>query len=130
MVRRSAAEQVGWLDEGYFIYVEEVDWCWRFRQAGWEIWCVPEARIVHYEARSTQQFRDRMFVELWSARRYYFKKYHSSIYNAAVSMTVRRGMARLARQARAQASAGMLPAESLASQLKAYAAITRMYEAN
>jgi len=48
VVRRSAAETIGLLDEGYFMYFEEVDWCHRFLRAGLECWLVPSARIIHH----------------------------------------------------------------------------------
>ncbi len=50
--RREVWEQVGPLDEGYFMYSEDVDWCWRLSQAGWERWYLPGATVVHHEAGS------------------------------------------------------------------------------
>jgi len=47
-VRREAIEKVGVLDEGFFLYVEDIDWCYRMRQQGWKTWWVPEAEIVHH----------------------------------------------------------------------------------
>ncbi len=49
LVRRQALEQVGLLDEGYFLHCEDLDWCMRFRQAGWEILFVPDAVALHYK---------------------------------------------------------------------------------
>jgi GT2 family glycosyltransferase len=48
VVRNSAMRQVGPLDEDYFMHCEDLDWCMRFRQHGWRILFVPEARVVHY----------------------------------------------------------------------------------
>lgn len=53
MVRREVFEQVGFLDEGFFLYFEEVDFCVRARAAGWEVWFVPGSRVVHLEGAST-----------------------------------------------------------------------------
>jgi N-acetylglucosaminyl-diphospho-decaprenol L-rhamnosyltransferase len=47
LVRREAAEQVGFFDEDYFLFSEEVDWCWRFRQAGWKTFFFPGAEVAH-----------------------------------------------------------------------------------
>ncbi len=47
LVRRSALEQVGVLDEGYFIHCEDLDWCYRFLRAGWKIMFVPNVAITH-----------------------------------------------------------------------------------
>jgi N-acetylglucosaminyl-diphospho-decaprenol L-rhamnosyltransferase len=47
-VRRKAIDDVGLLDEGYFLYVEDIDWCYRMHQKGWRVCWVPEAEIVHH----------------------------------------------------------------------------------
>jgi len=46
-VRRAAIDQVGPPDPSYFLFSEEVDWCWRFHEAGWTVVFTPEARCVH-----------------------------------------------------------------------------------
>ncbi len=51
MVRRTAIEDVGLLDENYFLYWEDLDWCYRMRQAGWTVHRIPEARAIHVQAR-------------------------------------------------------------------------------
>lgn len=53
MVRRTAFEEVGLLDERYFMYTEEVDWCHRIHNAGWDVYIVPSARIVHVDGGSS-----------------------------------------------------------------------------
>jgi N-acetylglucosaminyl-diphospho-decaprenol L-rhamnosyltransferase len=47
LVRREAVEEVGPADEEFFLFSEETDWCYRFRQAGWEVWFTPDAEFVH-----------------------------------------------------------------------------------
>jgi GT2 family glycosyltransferase len=47
LVRREAVEEVGPLDESYFLFSEETDWCYRFRQAGWSVWFLLEAEFAH-----------------------------------------------------------------------------------
>jgi GT2 family glycosyltransferase len=47
LVRREAIEQVGPPDTSYFLFSEEVDWCWRFREAGWSVVFTPDAQCVH-----------------------------------------------------------------------------------
>lgn len=51
MVRRAAIETVGLLDESYFLYWEDLDWCYRMRQAGWTVHRIAEARAIHIQAR-------------------------------------------------------------------------------
>lgn len=54
LVRRTAIEQVGMLDEGYFMHCEDLDWCVRFGQAGWKVLFVPQAQAVHKRGRSSR----------------------------------------------------------------------------
>jgi GT2 family glycosyltransferase len=49
LVRRKALENVGLLDEKYFLHCEDLDWCMRFRQAGWKILLVPNVEVVHHQ---------------------------------------------------------------------------------
>lgn len=100
MIRREVAERVGWLDEKFFIYCEEIDWCIRVKRAGWQIWCVPQAEIVHHEAQSTRQHRDAMFVELWRARFRLFEKHYSRGFHWTARQIVRAGLWNAARKAR------------------------------
>lgn len=52
MVRKAAMDQVGLLDEDYFMYGEDIDWCYRFHQAGWKIYYVPTTEIIHFRGES------------------------------------------------------------------------------
>jgi len=92
MVRREAVERVGLMDEGFFIYCEEIDWCIRFKKAGWRIYCVPAAEVVHHVARSTSQFREAMFVELWKSRYRLFTKHRSPASVKLLRLIVSAGM--------------------------------------
>jgi len=53
LVRRDALQQVGPLDEGYFMHCEDLDWCMRFRKAGWQILFVPDVAIMHHKGGSS-----------------------------------------------------------------------------
>ena len=66
LVRRTAMEEVGLMDEAYFIYAEEADWCYRFWQAGWRCLFTPCAQIIHLDggSKSTSQVSVKMFVQL------------------------------------------------------------------
>ena len=55
MVRRKVIDEVGLLDEGFFMYSEEVDWCRRIKQAGWRIVYLPVARVIHHGGQSSKQ---------------------------------------------------------------------------
>lgn len=47
LIRRKVVEEVGLIDEDYFMYVEEVDYCWRVKKAGWQVWFLPQWSVVH-----------------------------------------------------------------------------------
>jgi N-acetylglucosaminyl-diphospho-decaprenol L-rhamnosyltransferase len=120
LVRRATIEQVGGMDEQFFMYCEEVDWAMRMWHAGWEIYCVPAAEVVHYAGQSTRQFRDAMFVALWRSRFRLFAKHYGSTYNWAVRRIVRLGLWREETQARRRAQAGLMAGDEVAGRLSAY----------
>lgn len=76
MLRREAIEQVGLLDEDYFMYSEEVDLCYRLRKAGWGINWLPEARVVHHGGQSSKQVPIESFLHLYRGKITYFRKHH------------------------------------------------------
>jgi GT2 family glycosyltransferase len=82
-VRRAAADAVGLFDEGYFMYVEEVDWCYRFKRAGWEVWHCPDALAVHHGGRSTGQRPAAMRDALRRSRWRFYRKYRSPAFRLA-----------------------------------------------
>jgi N-acetylglucosaminyl-diphospho-decaprenol L-rhamnosyltransferase len=127
LVRREVAEQVGWLDDKFFIYCEEIDWAVRIKRAGWQIWCVPQAEIVHHEAQSTRQFRDAMFVELWCARKRLFDKHYSRAFLWTARWIVRAGLWKEAHQARAAARVGGVTQDELEKRLGAYEQVAGLF---
>lgn len=76
LIRREVLDQVGLLDEQYFIYSEEIDLCYRIQQAGWSLYWVPQAQIIHYGGQSTQQVAAEMFIHLYQSKLRYFRKHH------------------------------------------------------
>jgi N-acetylglucosaminyl-diphospho-decaprenol L-rhamnosyltransferase len=76
LVRRAAAEQVGWLDPAFFVYSDETDLCKRLRDAGWGILFVPQARALHHDQLSTDApAMRRRIVEFHRGRDLYFRKH-------------------------------------------------------
>ena len=84
LVRREAAEEVGWLDPAFFVYSDEVDFCRRLRDAGWATLFVPSAQAVHHEGLSTGTVPERRIVEFSRNRDRYMRKHHSAAAAAAV----------------------------------------------
>ncbi len=74
MVRRDAWGQVGLLDEDYFLFLEETDWCYRMKRAGWKIYHVPQAEVYHFQGKSAETDKERARVEYFRSRYHFFKK--------------------------------------------------------
>lgn len=74
VVRRDALEQVGLLDEDYFIFLEETDWCYRMKRAGWKIYHIPQAQVFHFQGKSAETVKKRARVEFYRSRYHLFKK--------------------------------------------------------
>lgn len=68
MARGSLFRQIGGFDENYFMYCEEMDWCLRVHEAGWQIVAVPGATITHLEGQSSRQVRWVSLERLWRSR--------------------------------------------------------------
>jgi N-acetylglucosaminyl-diphospho-decaprenol L-rhamnosyltransferase len=80
LVRREAAEQVGWLDPDFFVYSDETDFCKRLHDAGWTILFVPQARAVHHDQLSTDAAAmRRRIVEFHRSRDLYFRKHRMPV---------------------------------------------------
>lgn len=84
LVRRKVFEEVGLLDEAYFMYFEEVDFCLRSARAGWECWYVPASRVVHLVGQASgvtdPRLRKRRPAYWFESRRRYFVKNHGGLY--------------------------------------------------
>jgi N-acetylglucosaminyl-diphospho-decaprenol L-rhamnosyltransferase len=78
LVRRSAAEQVGYLDPDFFVYSDEVDFARRLRDVSWYSVYVPAAEAIHHEQLSTDAVPKRRIVEMSRNRDLYMRKHHSA----------------------------------------------------
>lgn len=79
MARREVYEQIGGLDEAYVMFSEEMDWCRRAKDAGWDVVYVGSARITHHGGKSTDQVVARRHIYFQESKLRYFRKYHGSI---------------------------------------------------
>lgn len=86
MTRREAIEQVGPMDESFFMYSEELDWCRRFREAGWRVVYLPTAQIVHHEGKSSEQVVAARHIHFQTSKVRYFHKYHGRIVAEALRL--------------------------------------------
>ncbi len=76
--RRAVYEQIGGLDERFFMYSEELDWCKRAKDAGWRVVYFPNARVLHHEAKSSDQVRAQRDIYFHSSKVRYFKKHRGN----------------------------------------------------
>jgi GT2 family glycosyltransferase len=79
LVRREALQDVGVLDERFFMYGEDLDWCYRFRSKRWRVLFYPEAKAVHYGGGSSSAAPERFFIEMQRADLQYWLKHHGSV---------------------------------------------------
>ena len=92
LIRREALTQVGPWDEGYFLHCEDLDWCMRFRQAGWKILFVPDARVVHHQGTCS---RSRPFFVEWHKHKgmiRFYRKFFQEDYPGVLMLMVSMGV--------------------------------------
>lgn len=87
LVRREALAQVGLLDEGYFMYCEDSDWALRFRRAGWSLYHVPAATMLHHHGASSRECRAEMIAAYKLAAGRYFRL-HDGALNARLAHAI------------------------------------------
>lgn len=75
LIRRETWQAVGPFDRQFFMYSDEVDWCYRCHRAGWEIHYLPQAQIIHYEKGASRLVQDKTRVRFHRSRILYYKKY-------------------------------------------------------
>jgi len=77
MVRGEVIEQIGFLDEKYFMYAEDLDWALRAKQAGWKVYYCPHVTVLHYKRRSSEQNPRRARYEFWRAMYVFYRKHYA-----------------------------------------------------
>jgi GT2 family glycosyltransferase len=77
LVRKKAIKQVGLMDETYFVYGDDPDWCYRFHKNGWKILFTPEPEIIHYGGQTTKQMTGKFRLQL-SGSSLIFMRLHRS----------------------------------------------------
>jgi GT2 family glycosyltransferase len=120
LFRRETVEQTHGFDLDYRMYVEEIDWCMRIRRAGWPLYCVPSAEIVHFEGQSTRQVRPEMVEALWRSRFLLFERYYSRAFCRAARRVVRAGFHTRIAQTRAALARGEMADQDAGEMMEAY----------
>jgi GT2 family glycosyltransferase len=79
LIRREVWDALGGLDERYFFFLEETDFCVRARQNGWKVYHLPQVEIWHEQGRSAAQTPLAARIEYWRSRYLYFQKHHGRV---------------------------------------------------
>jgi len=93
VVRRQALEQVGLLDDGYFMHCEDLDWCKRFELGGWQVGFVNEASVVHAKGVSSRSRPVRVQWSLHRGMNRFFNKFYRQSYSLPTRTLVKLGIA-------------------------------------
>jgi N-acetylglucosaminyl-diphospho-decaprenol L-rhamnosyltransferase len=128
-VRSAAINDIGGMDDGYFMYCEEMDWALRLHEAGWAVFAVPTAHVTHHEGQSSRQVRWEAFERLWRSRFRFYAKHASHYppgYRLLLRLLVRLGAGWRSRQARQRFAHGEANGQEIARELDAYAQITHL----
>lgn len=88
LARSAAIRQIGMLDESFWLYGEETDWCQRMKQAGWSIHFTPRAEIIHHGGASTNQLSGWILHQLWGAKLQFTGKHRSPTHHALCSAAI------------------------------------------
>lgn len=128
-VRSATIRQIGGLDEGYFMYCEEMDWALRMQEAGWGVYIVPWVNVTHFEGQSSRQVRWPAFVELWRSRLRFYGKHADRYplwYLWLVRGLLRSGLAWRSRAIRRAFASGEVSGEAAGDALDAYRTVQQL----
>ena len=92
LIRRRATKQVGLMDERFFMYSEETDWCYRVKQAGWEICYCTDAEITHLGGQSTKRVSVQMKTELFRSKLRFFRTHYGTMQAGILRTLVQSGL--------------------------------------
>ena len=92
-MRAEALNEVGLLDETFFMYGEDIDLCYRIKKAGWKIIYYGESKITHLKGASSKKQKNKLIYEFYRAMYIYYKKHHASESSFLVNIVVYIGIA-------------------------------------
>lgn len=105
MVRKEAGEEVGWWDEDYFWYGEDIDFCYNLKQKGWEIYYLPQVSILHYKgasggikketlgiSKASEETKIRATKARFNAMRIFYRKHYTKKYPSFLTWLVLKGV--------------------------------------
>ena len=78
--RREVIDKVGHLDESFFMYGEDLDWCYRIREAGWKIYYLPDTKIIHFKGESSKKSDKDLIIQFYRAMKLFVEKHYHNRY--------------------------------------------------
>ena len=94
-IRKDALDQIGLLDETFFMYGEDIDLCYRIKHGGWKIIYYGKSKITHLKGASSKKQKSKLIYEFYRAMYIYYKKHHASESSFIVNWVVYLGIALL-----------------------------------
>ena len=92
LVRKVAINEVGLLDEDYFMYGEDIDWCYRIKSAGWKIIYYGKSEIIHYKGASSKKQKSKLIYEFYRAMYLFYNKNYDKKYSFFTRLLVYLGI--------------------------------------
>ncbi|MCK4824214.1 glycosyltransferase family 2 protein, partial [bacterium] len=92
MIRRKVIEEIGLLDERFFMYGEELDWCLRTKKAGWTVMYYPDAEIIHYKGECSKSNSRKATFEFYRSMYLFHKKHFAENYNPIINIIIYAGI--------------------------------------
>lgn len=87
-IRKEALDEVGFLDETFFMYGEDIDLCFRIKEAGWKIVYYGKSKITHFKGASSKKQKSKLIYEFYRAMYVYYKKHHANESSFVVNIIV------------------------------------------
>lgn len=92
MLRQEVIQRVGLLDEKFFMYGEDIDWCYRIKEAGWKNYYYPKAKIIHYKGESSRKQSTKMIGVFHKSMIIFYDKHYKNKYNFIITGLVHLGI--------------------------------------
>ncbi len=92
IIPRTVIDEVGMFDEDFFMYGEDIDWCYRIKQVGYKIIYYPKSEIIHYKGSSAKKKRFKTIYEFHRAMYLFYNKHYKSKYNVFTTLSVYLGI--------------------------------------
>lgn len=93
MIPRTVVDKVGMLDEEFFMYGEDIDWCYRIKEAGYKIMYYPKEKIIHFKGSSSKKKKAKTTYEFHRAMILFYRKHYNDKYNIFIKILVYIGVA-------------------------------------